>query len=100
MPKHGAEPAAAGDLVAEGPAADDRLQAEAAEAEQSEDVPVQKFMKKFIQTFVFSATLTLPSSLRERLRKGTLNLAAVQGVAAAEAHVGQLPPATTGVQCT
>ena len=83
MPKHEAEPAAAGEAVAEGAAAETGLQAEAAEAEQSEDVPVRDFKKKFIQTFVFSATLTLPSSLRERLRKGTPNLAS-----AAEAHVG------------
>ena len=76
VPKHGAEPAAAGEALAEGAAAENGLQAEAAETEQSEDAPVQKFKKKFIQTFVFSATLTLPSSLRERLRKGTPNSSA------------------------
>ena len=90
----------AGEAVAEGAAAEDGLQAGAAQTEQSEEVPARGFKKKFIQTFVFSATLTLPSSLRERLRKGTPNLAAVQGVTAAEAHVGQLSLATTGAQCT
>ena len=67
VPKHGAQPAAEGD--ADGAA--DELEPEGGAAEERPGAGAARPPgKRFIQTFVFSATLTLPSSLRDRLRKG------------------------------